>query len=185
MLNATPVSGRRVLLTAAASSCGRLLAEGARRAGAVAVSGIVRSDATEDLLVQLGVKPLVDPNLGATITAARQADVVFDAVGGSLAETLLVHLPPSAVFVSYGLLSEHAPTIPAGRQYRLFHLRGALERITPLECGKWFEAHWPNLTRARLPDAEVFPMVAWRNALAHFGTPGRLTKPVLQLGPAC
>jgi NADPH:quinone reductase-like Zn-dependent oxidoreductase len=176
MLNQWPVRGKTVLLTAANSSCAGLLAQWARRQGAKKIFGVYRSAVTE----QSGIIPLEKDDLAGLAEAARRTDVVFDAVGGELATTLLQRLPADANFVSYGLLS--------GQPYQLngskvnpqrFHLRDTLSTTRPDVWQQWFKGIWTLLPESQLPDVSVFALKEWREALRAFAVPGRRRKPVL------
>ena len=56
MLRQNPPAGRRVLLTAAGSSCARLLAQWAMKMGAVGVAGVCRSRGHAPDLMRMGVE---------------------------------------------------------------------------------------------------------------------------------
>lgn len=180
MLRLWPVEGRRVLVTAAGSSCANLLAQWALAAGAREVVGVYRSAAHRDRLMELGVAPL--SMAGDVEAAAARADLVFDAVGGTLATRVLAAMPSAGAFVSYGLLSgvgfTRSSTGPAPQR---FHLRDRLDGLEPSVWQGWFADLWPLLTHAWLPQAAYFPLSSWREALALFETPGRQVKPMLGL----
>ena len=71
-----------------------------------------------------------------TAVAAR-ADVVYDATGGSLAETLLGVMPEEGVFVCYGLLSgqtfRQRRALP---RVEWFHIRNYLDALSVEECAQ-------------------------------------------------
>lgn len=182
MLQSWPVSGKSVLLTAAGSSCANLLAQWALDAGAREVAGVYRSPQRRRALDSLGVRPVSMRRRATLAEAAHRADVVFEAVGGPLAEALLAELRPDAVFVSYGLLSGKAFAVPAASPVpRRFHLRDSLAAAGPAVWQEWFRELWPLLRRAVMPKAAMFALKDWRRALECFDTPGRQVKPVLDL----
>jgi NADPH:quinone reductase-like Zn-dependent oxidoreductase len=182
MLRSWPVDGRRVLLTGGGSSCARLLGRWAIEAGAREVVAVHRSDAHAASLAGLGLVPLSMANPGAIAAAASGADLAFDAVGGALAESLLAALPRRSDFVSYGLLSgEPFRPPPAGPNVRRFHLRDRLADVEPSEWQGWFRDLWPKLRRTPTPEARLYPLADWRQALAAFDQPGRRFKPMLAM----
>lgn len=182
MLETWPVEGRRVLLTAGGSSCARLLGLWALDAGAREVVAVYRSRAHAASLAELGFVPLAMTETNAIAAAATRSDLVFDAVGGALAETLLAAIPAASDFVSYGLLSGESfrPT-RSGPSPQRFHLRDRLEKVEPTESRSWFRRLWPKLRRTPLPDARLYPLPDWRSAISSFNEPGRRFKPMLDL----
>lgn len=183
MLEAWPVAGRRVLLTAAGSACATLLAHWAFAAGARSVTGIVRSVEHGPALAARGVEPVAMADAAAVTTAAARAEVAFDAVGGPLAEAILAAMPPDGNVVSYGLLSGQPFAVPASRPaLRRFHLRDRLAAVAPETWQGWFRALWPRLPDAPLPGVAAVPLADWRRALALFDTAGRRDKPLLVMG---
>lgn len=93
MLNLYPPQGKRVLLTAAGSDCAILLGQWARSSRAAEVYGIHRSPVHGERLAAMGIIPIDQGNTAMVTAVAARADVVFDATGGSLAETLLSLMP--------------------------------------------------------------------------------------------
>lgn len=184
MLSVWPVKGKTVLLSAANSSCAGLLAQWAKRQGANAVLGIYRTVERISLLEENGIVPVSSSDPLALSTAARNADVVFDAVGGELATILLRQLRSGSSFVSYGLLSGQ-PYDARGCAVRpqRFHLRDALAVTAAESWQGWFAEIWPLLATSRLPEVTLFPLNEWQRALREFALPGRPSKPVLVLGP--
>ncbi len=128
MLSRWPVAGKQIVLTAAAaSSCASLLGQWALAMGARSVSGIIRSPQHRARLEQAGIYPILDADRALVEKVSQHSDLVFDAVGGELGNTLLSVLPASSTPVSYGLLSGR-PLIQtrASAAVRKFHLREAL-----------------------------------------------------------
>ncbi|MCT4713354.1 zinc-dependent alcohol dehydrogenase family protein [Enterobacteriaceae bacterium H11S18] len=180
MLKKWPVRGKTVLLTAANSSCAGLLAQWARGQGAQRIFGVHRSQNQIAALEQNGVTPVSINEVSVLKETARHADVIFDAVGGELATTLLQHLSVNAAFISYGLLS--------GQPYQLktsligpqrFHLRDTLAVTAPEIWQRWFVELWSLLAKSQLPEVSLFALGEWREALREFAAPGRRRKPVL------
>ncbi|CAH2809303.1 MAG: Putative oxidoreductase SMc00968 [uncultured Paraburkholderia sp.] len=180
MLKRWDPSGRRVLVTAAGSSCANLLAQWAFAGGAREVSGIYRSSEHRAFLEQIGVRPLA---MADAYEVARQivaVDLVFDAVGGALASTILNGMRKNATFVSYGLLSGDAFTTPLdGPVPKRFHIRDQFSNLTSTVWRGWFDEIWQRLRQTPLPDVQRFPLEKWRKALALYRQPGRNVKPIL------
>ncbi|MCE0799194.1 zinc-dependent alcohol dehydrogenase family protein [Buttiauxella sp. S04-F03] len=182
MLKQWPVRGRRVLLTAANSSCAVLLAQWATIQGATEVVGVCRKEDQKAMLLQDGIRPLIMDDHEALRITAQQADVVFDAVGGSLATLLLSHLQAEADFVSYGLLSgEPYQAKSYVTRPQRFHLRDTLAVTDSREWQQWFVELWPLLANSQLPDVKLFALAKWRDALREFAVSGRRCKPVLAM----
>ncbi|MFF0368775.1 zinc-binding dehydrogenase [Micromonospora sp. NPDC005087] len=100
--------GDRVLVEAAAGGVGSLLVQLAARAGA-RVIGVAGGQRKVDLLPGLGAELSVDyraPGWAARIRdAVGGVDVVFDGVGGPVAQTAFELLAPGGRMVSFGLAS--------------------------------------------------------------------------------
>lgn len=181
MLRLWPARNKHVLVTAAGSSCANLLAQWALLAGAHAVTGIYRSPRHREALTALGVSPIGIDDADAIAASAAQAELVFDAVGGSLAGQLLAGMPADGNFVSYGLLSGMQIDMPAtGCRPKRFHLRDHLDGMDPSSWQSWFGDLWPLLRGAVLSKTAAFPLSAWQQALAMFAQPGRREKPILE-----
>ncbi|OAT19371.1 putative oxidoreductase [Buttiauxella noackiae ATCC 51607] len=182
MLKQWSVRGKRVLLTAANSSCAALLAQWATIQGATEVVGVCRSEDQKPMLLQSGIRPLITDDHEGLRIIAQQADVVFDAVGGSLATLLLSHLQADADYVSYGLLSgePYQAKSYASRPQR-FHLRDTLAVTDSNEWQQWFVELWPLLASSQLPEVQLFALEEWRDALREFAVSGRRYKPVLAM----
>lgn len=182
MLKQWPVRGKRVLLTAANSSCAALLAQWATIQGAAEVIGVCRSEDQKPMLLQSGIRPLIIGDHEGLRIIAQQADVVFDAVGGSLATLLLSYLQADADYVSYGLLSgePYQAKSYASRPQR-FHLRDTLAVTDSNEWQQWFVELWPLLANSQLPEVQLFALEEWRDALREFAVSGRRYKPVLAM----
>ncbi|HCQ8825717.1 TPA: zinc-dependent alcohol dehydrogenase family protein, partial [Klebsiella pneumoniae] len=95
MLKRWPVAGKHLVLTAASSSCASLLGQWALAMGARSVSGIIRSPQHRARLEQAGIYPILDTDRALMEKVSQHSDLVFDAVGGELANTLLSVLPGS------------------------------------------------------------------------------------------
>lgn len=178
MLSKWPVRGKRVLLKAAGSSCAGLLAQWAKRQGAAAVTGVYRTMGKNDV-----PDSCVSMHDEAGLrTAASRADIVFDAVGGSLATALLKYLRPAADFVSYGLLSGEMYQMAGGAvKPQRFHLRDTLA-VTPTQAWqRWFSELWEMLAASALPNVDLFGIEDWQEALRAFAAPGRRCKPLLAM----
>lgn len=175
------MDGRTVLVTAAGSTCANLVAEWALRYGAREVIGIHRSSEHVEGLERINVTPVSIDGFGQIDRAASRADLTLDAVGGRLATRILASMRPSAVFLSYGLLSGLSfARPPVGPKLQRFHLRERLKVDTETWQG-WFQDLWPLLRQTLLPNVANFPMADWREALALFEVPGRQVKPMIEL----
>ncbi|MCT4703829.1 zinc-dependent alcohol dehydrogenase family protein [Enterobacteriaceae bacterium H20N1] len=180
MLSKWPVRGKTVLLTAATSSCARLLAQWAKSQGARAVLGVYRSESQTLVPEEDGIFPVSINDKSGLRHAAQQAEIVFDAVGGALATTLLQHMRPGTDFISYGLLSgELYQMTGAGVHPQRFHLRDTLAVTAAEVWQQWFIELWDMLAASRLPEVRLFPLENWREALDEFAVPGRRSKPML------
>lgn len=182
MLKTHDPRGKRILLSAAGSTCAALLAQWALDGGASDVTGIYRSETHLPELKALNLTPVSCDDVATIAAAARRADLVFDAVGGDLGSLILRHVPKQARFVSYGLLSGTMVEIPPTGPYpERFHIRDHLEGLSPDIWQGWFRALWPRLRQSHMPEATLFPLTDWRIALAEFATAGRKFKPALDL----
>lgn len=181
MLKRWPVAGKRLIVTAAASSGARLLSRWALDRGARSVTGILRSGVHRTELEALGLRLLVSTEYRRIDRAAAGADLIFDAVGGPLAERLLSHMPGDARLICWGLLSGIPPRRPwRDARLRHFHLRHTLEG--GLDAEAWqagFSQLWTLLRDAPLPPCTDFALTRWREALEYCATPARSAKPML------
>ncbi len=135
--------GDAVVITAASSSVGLAAIQITKAAGALAIAttrGVDKKqfllDAGADNVVVTNEEDLADSVMA--ITAGKGANLIFDAVGGPLLETLADAAAPGAVIVEYGALSP-APTIfplfaslkkgLTVRGYNLFELVKDAERL--------------------------------------------------------
>ncbi len=135
--------GDAVVITAASSSVGLAAIQITKAAGALAIAttrGVDKKqfllDAGADNVVVTNEEDLADSVMA--ITAGKGANLIFDAVGGPLLETLADAAAPGAVIVEYGALSP-APTIfplfaslkkgLTVRGYTLFELVKDAERL--------------------------------------------------------
>lgn len=182
MLDRYPPAGKTVLLTAAGSDCAVLLGQWARQAGAEAVYGIHRSPVHAQRLAELGIVPIAQQDMAAVNAASARADVVYDATGGSLAETILSVMPESGTFVCYGLLSGQT-----FRQQRAlprvawFHIRNYLDALSAEAWQAEFQRIWPKLRASQCSDVTLYPLSEWQRALGNYREAGRTRKPVLSM----
>ncbi|HGI7063028.1 TPA: alcohol dehydrogenase, partial [Klebsiella pneumoniae] len=143
MLKRWPVAGKHLVLTAASSSCASLLGQWALAMGARSVSGIIRSPQHRARLEQAGIYPILDTDRALMEKVSQHSDLVFDAVGGELANTLLSVLPGSSILISYGLLSGRPLTQTRGSAtVRKFHLREALPTLSVAAWRAAFDEIW-------------------------------------------
>lgn len=172
--------GKRVLVTAAGSECAQLLGQWAVKSGARKVMAVYRTASHADKLARLGMAPVNETEVETIRRYASTADIVYDAVGGALANTLLSYLPDTAQFVSYGLLSGQ----PFSMQNRAatmhwFHVRQYLSAMTASAWQAEFKAIWTLLRQTNLSEVALFSPDDWQAAIAHYRTAGRASKPML------
>lgn len=183
MLDHAPPNGKTVLLTAAGSDCAILLGQWALQAGAKAVYGIHRSPVHAERLAARGIIPVAQQDTAAVNAAAARADIVFDATGGALAETILRVMPEQGEFVCYGLLSgqtfRQQRALP---RVRWFHIRNYLDALSAEAWQAEFQQLWPRLRASRYSDVTLYPLTEWQRALSAYREAGRTGKPVLALG---
>ena len=169
-----PVAGKHLVLTAASSSCASLLGQWALAMGARSVSGIIRSPQHRARLEQAGIYPILDTDRALMEKVSQHSDLVFDAVGGELANTLLSVLPASSTLISYGLLSGRPLTQMRGSAtVRKFHLREALPTLSVAAWRAAFDEIWQRLPTTSQPPAQRIALNDWRAAIAAAGQPGR------------
>lgn len=174
MLKRWPVAGKHLVLTAASSSCASLLGQWALAMGARSVSGIIRSPQHRARLEQAGIYPILDTDRALMEKVSQHSDLVFDAVGGELANTLLSVLPGSSTLISYGLLSGRPLTQTRGSAtVRKFHLREALPTLSVAAWRAAFDEIWQRLPTTSQPPAQRIALNDWRAAIAAAGQPGR------------
>lgn len=183
MLRLYSPAGKRVLLTAAGSDCALLLGQWALRMGAVSVAGIHRSAVHAQRLIDCGITPVSQQDAQAVECIAARSDLVFDATGGQLAETLLQTLPDAALFICYGLLSGQ-PFRQTRRLPRMhwFHIRNYLDDLTPARWQSLFSEIWALLKISRLGGIRRFLQADWQEAMAFYRAEGRTEKPMLVMG---
>lgn len=180
ILERYPAHGQHVLVTAAGSDCAGYLAQWARLQGAKSVTGIYRSAIHASRLAACGVIPLADTDSAAIKRAAGKASVIYDATGGTLAETLLQSMPKTGQFISYGLLSGQ----PFSIRQRLpavhwFHVRNYLDAMTADSWQQAFCTLWERLRITPVSEVTLTDFQQWRQAITLYQTPGRIAKPLL------
>lgn len=180
MLERWPVQGKRVLLTGAGSTCANLLGLWARHQGAAEVIGVYRSHNRVERMRELGIAPLSINDSLAIKRIAADADISFDALGGTIANSVLEAMKPGSTLVGYGLLSgcSIAPSSQSRARYVRFHLRDELATMGSADWQQRFQALWPLLRDSGLPAARIFALENWRCAIKNFATPGR-EKPMI------
>lgn len=182
MLKLYNPSHKRILLTGASSDCARLLGQWALKWGATEVAGIHRSSIHATSLAKAGIFPISQNDTHQIKQFAASADVVFDAVGGNLAELILESMSKESLFVCYGLLSSQPFTIKLSYpRTRWFHINNYLNDINPVQWQLYFEEIWQLLKESKLTQANVYPIKQWKEAITAYRTPGRLIKPLLSI----
>ncbi|VTO22907.1 oxidoreductase [Klebsiella variicola] len=108
---------------------------------------------------------------------SQHSDLVFDAVGGELANTLLSVLPASSLLISYGLLSGQPLTQTRGSAtVRKFHLREALPTLSVAAWRAAFDEIWLRLPTTTQPPAQRIALNDWREAIAAADQPEEAVK---------
>lgn len=168
MLESWPVKGKRVLLSGAGSNCADYLGSWAYHNGAAEVIGIHRSDSRVARMEKFGIKPVSMQDTSQISLVAREADLVFDALGGPVAANILQLMASDSTFIAYGLLTGQAirlDTKPRAH-YRKFHLRESLVKMTSETWQEKFSDIWGLLSKTDMPDFQVFPSQNWREAVS-------------------
>ena len=182
MLRRWDPNGKRLLITAAGSSCANLLVQWALAGGAREIAGIYRSGEHRLSLFRQNIHPIPLDNAVEVLARSKNSDLVFDAVGGPLASAIQHAMRKDGEFVSYGLLSgQMIEVCPGGPSPQRFHIRDQLEALTPATWQSWFREIWSLLRTSAITDTTSFPLSDWRNALDFFQKPGRSSKPLLCL----
>ena len=171
---------KHVIVTAAGSDSALLLMQWAKWLGAKSITGIVRAPYQEALLSSMGIHSIHESEVDLLKGCAEQSEVVYDAVGGHLAETLLSALPPESNFVSYGLLSGQ----PFKQHLTLakthwFHVRNYLPDMNIEQWQAMFQGIWPLLKQSVLSKPEEIPFQHWKEAIDLYYQSNRQCKPVL------
>ena len=141
--------------------------------------GVHRSPEHAAPLRRIGVIPIRQDECGRVVSGA---DLIFDAVGGPLADHLLRSMDPRAEFISYGLLSgQPFARTPTHVRVQRFHLRDRLAVASSSEWQGWFRELWPHIQSAILPSISPFPLSDWAEGLSFFDKTGRRSKPILTM----
>ena len=183
MLDIWPVKGKRVLLSGAGSTCADLLGHWARLQGAEDVVGIYRSENRVERMNALGITPISIADRSHVLSAASEADLTFDALGGPLASLMLDAMRAGSVFIGYGLLAGQPvrPSRQPEADHKRFHLRHSIAAMSAEVWQGQFTTIWKLLSETGLPDVQVFPFENWQAALAETLRPGA-PKPMLNFG---
>ena len=158
-----------ILLTAAASSLGKMVNSLGREEG-IQVINIVRRDAQVDLLKTLGADIALNSSVAGfdqqlhDICHQTDTRLAFDAVAGPLTNQLLKAMPPSSKVTVYSALSKQA--IEASPDQLIFE-------------GKMIDSFWlgPWLSKQNI----VKMMLLWRRAQKQI--PGHLKSEVRKIYP--
>ena len=180
LLDRWPVDGKRVLLSGAGSTCADLLGHWATLRGAQEVVGLHRSESRVGRMRALGIVPIPLADRSRIMSAAREADLTFDALGGPVASLILDTMRAGSVFIGYGLLTGQAvrPSRRPEADYKRFHLRDSLATMSADVWHRRFSTIWTLLGDIALPEVRVFRLESWRAALAQTTRPGG-AKPML------
>ncbi|MBN0661555.1 hypothetical protein JTM22_36640, partial [Pseudomonas aeruginosa] len=123
----------------------------------------IRSPQHRARLEQAGIYPILDTDRALMEKVSQHSDLVFDAVGGELANTLLSVLPGSSTLISYGLLSGRPLTQTRGSAtVRKFHLREALPTLSVAAWRAAFDEIWQRLPTTCQPPAQRIALNDWR-----------------------
>lgn len=180
MLKEWSVRDKKIIVTAAGSFFSNLLIQWAFKAGAKNITGIYRNPKHIPRIVDLGAKPISLSSEKELAKETLKADIIFDAVGGALANTILRSLGDEKVFISYGLLSEKPITyLNTKATIGRFHLRDWISEMSTREWNQYFSEIWNLLKNTDIPNVEYFKFKDWRKAIETFEISGRERKPVL------
>ncbi|AHG20606.1 alcohol dehydrogenase [Chania multitudinisentens RB-25] len=172
--------GKRILLTASSSDCGILLGQWALLLGAKSVTGIYRSSIHERRLYECGITPISQDKIEQISLAANESDLVFDAVGGELAELLLENISEKSVYVCYGSLSgklfRQKKFFP---EVKWFHLRDYVKNLSVMQWKNIFIDIWSLLKISKYHDTISFSLNNWQDAIKFYKKSGREQKPIL------
>ena len=167
MLDLWDVRGKTVLLSGAGSSCAEYLGRWAYQRGAAQVYGVYRSESRAGRMKSLGIDAISIGETARLLRVATQADVTFDALGGTVASEVLASMQAGSTFIGYGLLTGRAVSLPANLQatYRRFHLRDHLGSLPAGSFSASFLSIWPMLMGIDLPEICIRPAHAWKEAI--------------------
>lgn len=169
-----------IIVTAAGSDSALLLMQWAKWLGARTVTGIIRAPYQEALLASMDIHTIHESQVDALKRCAQQSQIIFDAVGGQLADTLLTSLPPESLFVSYGLLSGQAFKQHAKlAKVHWFHVRHYLPEMGTVSWQAMFQDIWPLLKQSVLSQPEEIPLQQWQEAIDFYYHSNRQRKPIL------
>ncbi|MHA8066411.1 zinc-dependent alcohol dehydrogenase family protein [Aquirufa sp. ROCK2-A2] len=181
-------AGQYLIITAAASSWGKMVIQMAAQKG-INVIGTIRNDEQKATLMDLGAKLIVNvekENLFQSLKSLgiKGVDSIFDAVGGKLGAETLNCLNKGATMWVFGLLS--LEPIPLNSGILIFK---------DLQIkGWWLSTWWENLAKEkrmqviqelfqllgsdqiRLDIDATFPLDQYKEALAAYQTKGRTGK---------
>lgn len=190
--------GDSILLTAAASSVGRLMIQFASRRG-VDVIAVVRNTGLDEVLLSLGAKAVINSsaenvsNRVKEITQNRGVKYVFDAVAGKLASQLMYCLEEGGTLVIYGALStERVPLSPD-----LLIAKGV--HVTSFWTHRWVNSRYKGIPEQymlfkkkliqnmldwniSLPAEKIYPLEEVKEAIRHFQQGGRKSKLLISPG---
>ncbi len=144
--------------------------------------GIHRSAVHAERLEAMGITPVAQHDAHRIGAVAARSDIVYDATGGPLAETILSVMPEPGMFVCYGLLSGQTFTQrrPAPR-VAWFHIRNGLDALSVEAWSAEFDRIWLALPDSEYSDVTVYPLAEWQSALGAYREWGRTRKPLLSM----
>ncbi|HDC1791790.1 TPA: hypothetical protein O7W21_003952 [Salmonella enterica] len=113
---------------------------------------------------------------------AKDSDIAYDAVDGSLAELLLNSMKRDGRFVSYGLLSgQPYKILPASPATNWFHIRNYLADLTNGDWQHEFSDIWRLLRKSEINEYQLFTSSHWLEAIDSYYKCRRLPKAILML----
>ncbi|WES70118.1 zinc-dependent alcohol dehydrogenase family protein [Superficieibacter sp. HKU1] len=174
--------GKTLLITAAGSDCAMLLGQWALMCGVEKVYGIYRSGIHAQTIAHCGIIPIQQDNIASVIRCASESNIVYDAVGGPLAELILNSMQKQGQFISYGLMSGQPYKIHnAFPAVKWFHIRNYLSGMNVDDWKREFEMLWPLLKHSYLAPAQFYQLKDWKQAIVGYRTMGRRFKPVISM----
>ncbi|MCX8649522.1 zinc-dependent alcohol dehydrogenase family protein [Gilliamella sp. B2776] len=182
MLKRFPPQKKHILVTAGGADCAKLLCKWARNSQALSITAICRSDNHIQFYNKYGIKTLNQNDTNAIRYFAAQADLVYDAVGGVLAKTILNNMQELSEFISYGLLSGvnliNNRRLP---KVHWFHVRHCISNMSQVQWQNMFDDIWPKLDKNDLNQPYLFDFNNWKSAIKAYRQVGINSKPLLAI----
>ena len=159
--------GKAFVVNAAGSQLGRLILGLARDEGLAAIA-VIRRPGDEDALRAAGAAEVLvtaDPDFrakAAAVTKAHKPRVLLDAVGDQAAADLFFAMPSGARWVSYGKMSDDAPSLTQLGQFIFMD-----KHIEGFWLSRWLPSAPPDRVAAVVAQVQTrFAEGTWRTRVA-------------------